>query len=164
MPTQLPKSITSPTNHYRSASNHESFLMYKDHDFDVQQELPVEWTGTDPGPGMDTLFNPWHSAITSAGCAKKLSLPVWKIGRTRSLYRKHLKDCLNIPLCQDLYQNRGRPQWKPNRRPLGLAAENSNPAYVMSVSEARCQMFVGNMKQWELWPMRHADKFESDGF
>jgi DNA mismatch repair ATPase MutS len=46
----------------------------------------------------------------------------------------------------------------------GWLLENSNPAYVMSVSVGALQMFVGSLKQLRAMADEHADKFESEGF
>jgi DNA mismatch repair ATPase MutS len=60
-------------------------------------------------------------------------------------------------IAEDAMETKQKNHW-------GWLLENSNPAYVMSVSVGALQMFVGSLKQLRAMADEHADKFESEGF
>ncbi|MGB7725343.1 MAG: hypothetical protein WBL37_07140, partial [Dehalococcoidales bacterium] len=76
-----------------------------------------------------------------------------------------LKDCLKNPvIVRNLYKIAEDAMETKQKNHWGWLLENSNPAYVMSVSVGALQMFVGSLKQLRAMADEHADKFESEGF
>jgi DNA mismatch repair ATPase MutS len=143
------------------------FLMYKDHDFDVQQELPWNEPELTQDLELDTLFNAMALGdYYLQDAVKKVIFAGLKDGQDSILYRQSiLKDCLKNPvIVRNLYKIAEDAMETKQKNHWGWLLENSNPAYVMSVSVGALQMFVGSMKQLRALADEHADKFESDGF
>jgi DNA mismatch repair ATPase MutS len=143
------------------------FLMYKDHDFDVQQELPWNEPELTQDLELDTLFNAMALGdYFLQDAAKKVIFAGLKDRPDSILYRQSiLKDCLKNPvIVRNLYKIAEDAMETKQKNHWGWLLENSNPAYVMSVSVGALQMFVGSMKQLRTLADEHADKFESDGF
>ncbi len=143
------------------------FLMYKERDFDVQQELPWNEPELTQDLELDTLF----IAMTRGDyflqdAAKKVIFSGLNDRQDSILYRQSiLKDCLkNSVIVRNLYNIAADAMETKQKNHWGWLLENSNPAYVMSVSVGALQMFVGSLKQLRAMADEHADKFESEGF
>ena len=143
------------------------FLMYQDRDFDVQQELPWNEPELTQDLELDTLFIAMaRGDYFLQDAAKKVIFSGLKDGQDPILYRQSiLKDCLKNPaIVRNLYKIAEDAMETKQKNHWGWLLENSNPAYVMSVSVGALQMFVGSLKQLRAVADEHADKFESEGF
>ena len=143
------------------------FLMYKDRDFDVQQQLPWNAPDLTQDLELDTLFNAMALGDEFLREAvQKVIFAGMKDDCDSILFRQSiLKDCLKNPvIVRNLYKIAEDAMETKQKNHWGWLLENSNPAYVMSVSVGALQMFVGNLKQLRAMADEHADKFESEGF
>ena len=143
------------------------FLMYKDRDFDVQQQLPWNAPDLTQDLELDTLFNAMALGDEFLREAvQKIAFAGLKDGQDSILFRQSiLKDCLKNPaIIRNLYKIAEEAMETKQKNHWGWLLENSNPAYVMSVSVGALQMFVGSLKQLRTMADEHADKFESEGF
>ncbi|MGP8078908.1 MAG: MutS-related protein [Dehalococcoidales bacterium] len=143
------------------------FLMYKERDFDVQQELPWNEPELTQDLELDTLFIAMaRGDYFLQDAAKKVIFSGLNDRQDSILYRQSiLKDCLKNPvIVRNLYNIAADAMETKQKNHWGWLLENSNPAYVMSVSVGALQMFVGSLKQLRAMADEHADKFESEGF
>ncbi len=143
------------------------FLMYKDRDFDVQQQLPWNAPDLTQDLELDTLFNamaPGDEFLRES--VQKVIFAGMKDDCDSILFRQSiLKDCLKNPvIVRNLYKIAEDAMETKQKNHWGWLLENSNPAYVMSVSVGALQMFVGSLKQLRAMADEHGDKFESEGF
>ena len=143
------------------------FLMYKERDFDLQQELPWNEPALTRDLELDTLFIAMaRGDYFLQDAAKKVIFSGLNNRQDSILYRQSiLKDCLKNPvIVRNLYNIAADAMETKQKNRWGWLLENSNPAYVMSVSVGALQMFVGSLKQLRAMADEHADKFESEGF
>ena len=143
------------------------FLLYKDRDFDVQQELPWNEPELTQDLELDTLFIAMALGdYFLQDAVKKVIFSGLKDGQDPILYRQSiLKDCLKNPaIVRNLYKIAEDAMETKQKNHWGWLLENSNPAYIMSISVGALQMFVGSLKQLRAVADEHADKFESEGF
>jgi DNA mismatch repair ATPase MutS len=141
--------------------------MYQDRDFEVQQELPWNEPELTQDLELDTLFIAMaRGDYFLQDAARKIIFSGLKDGQAPILYRQSiLKDCLKNPaIVRNLYKIAEDAMETKQKNHWGWLLENSNPAYVMSVSVGALQMFVGSLKQLRAVADEHADKFESEGF
>lgn len=140
------------------------FLMFQDHDFDVQQELPPQASALTQDLGLDTLFT-----VMAAGdkllhdvAQKALLLSVADVQTI--VYRQHvLQDCLAnagtvqqiYDLCVECIQNERRHFWG------GLS---SHPGMVLHRSVEIMHMFVESLRKLRRIADTEAAAFNSGGF
>ena len=142
----------------------KAFLMYKDLDFDLQQQLPTNEPGLTQDLELNTLFN-------AMSLDDKFLFEVGKKAVLSSLsnidtiiYRQNiLKDCLKNPtIVRDIYQIPIESSESKQRHWLGIFSYY--PSGVLSSSIQMMQMFVGLLRKLKNIADEHADKFESEGF
>jgi DNA mismatch repair ATPase MutS len=142
----------------------KAFLMYKDHDFDLQQKLPPHAQALTQDLELQTLFN-------AMALGDKFVFEVAKQAVLSSVndldairYRQHiLRDCLNNPsIVRDIYAIAVESIESERRNFWGLLSKY--PAMVLNRSVEVLQMFVDMLKKLRYIAEEHADVFESEGF
>jgi len=141
--------------------------MYKDHDFDLQQELPWNEPALTRDLELSTLlkFMALGDEFLSE-VVKKSIFSSLNAGPDTILYRQSiLKDCLKNPvIVRDLYNiSVEATQTKENNR-WNWLLDQSDPSYIISVSVDVLQIFLDWLKEIRTVADKHADKFESEGF
>ena len=143
----------------------KAFLMYRDRDFDLQQQLPWNEEALVQDLELETLFN-------AMSLGDKFLFEVAKtavIGGVNNdpetiRYRQSiLKDCLkNSSIVRDIYQipieaiNNKKKHW--------YSIFSSSPSAVLSNSTDMMRMFVGLLRKLRNIADENADKFKSEGF
>src|SRR5271157_3137512 len=145
----------------------KTFLMYKDHDFDLQQELPWNEPALTRDLELSTLlkFMALGDEFLSE-VVKKSIFSSLNAGPDTILYRQSiLKDCLKNPvIVRDLYNiSIEATKTKENNR-WNWLLDQSDSSYIISVSVDVLQMFLDWLKEIRTVADNHADKFESEGF
>ena len=142
----------------------KAFLMYKDRDFNLQQELP--WN--EPALTQDLELNTLLNAIALGDgflfeVAKKAVLPGLNDLDTM-LYRQDiLKDCLKNPsVIRDIYALAGEAI--ESRKKTWWGISSSSPSLILSSSVGLLQIFADILKRLKNITNEHAHKFESRGF
>jgi len=142
----------------------KAFLMYKDRDFNLQQELP--WN--EPALTQDLELNTLLNAIALGDgflfeVAKKAVLPGLNDLDTM-LYRQDiLKDCLKNPsVIRDIYALAGEAI--ESRKKTWWGISSSSPSLILSSSVGLLQIFADILKRLKNITSEHAYKFESRGF
>jgi DNA mismatch repair ATPase MutS len=142
----------------------KAFLMYKDHDFDLQQKLPSNEQALTQDLELNTLFN-------AMALGDKFLFEVAKIAVLSGLndldiilYRQNiLKDCLkNYSIVRDIYDIVVAAIENKKSYYFGIYAKY--PASILRNSIELLQMFVSMLKRLKNIADEHADKFESEGF
>ena len=142
----------------------KAFLLYKEHDFDLEQKLPVNAQALIQDLELITLFN--AMALDDKflfEVAKKAILPSIRELDT-ILYRQDiLKDCLkNSSIVRDIYAIAVETIEGEKKHYFYLSSKY--PAWILHRSIDVLQMFVGMLKKLKSIADEHADKFESEGF
>ncbi|MGB7725960.1 MAG: hypothetical protein WBL37_10320, partial [Dehalococcoidales bacterium] len=109
------------------------FLMYKDRDFDVQQQLPWNAPDLTQDLELDTLFNAMALGDEFLREAvQKVIFAGMKDDCDSILFRQSiLKDCLKNPvIVRNLYKIAEDAMETKQKNHWGWLLENSNPAYV----------------------------------
>jgi DNA mismatch repair ATPase MutS len=142
----------------------KAFLMYKDHDFDLQQKLPPNAQALTQDLELQTLFN-------AMALGDKFVFEVAKQAVLSSVndldtirYRQHiLQDCLKNPsIVRDIYAIAVESIESERKNFWGLLSKY--PAMVLNRSIEVLQMFVDMLKKLRHIAEEHADVFESEGF
>ena len=145
----------------------KAFLMYKDRDFDLQQELPWNEPALTRDLELNTLFEPMvrgDEFLTEV--VKKAIFSGVNAGPDTILYRQSiLKDCLKNPvIVRDLYDISVEATKTKENNHWSWLLDQSDPSYVISVSTDVLQIFLDWLKELRTIADKHADKFESQGF
>ena len=142
----------------------KAFLMYKDHDFDLQQKLPPHAQTLTQDLELQTLFN-------AMALGDKFVFEVAKQAVLSSVndldaihYRQHiLQDCLKNPsIVRDIYTIAVESIESERRNFWGLLSKY--PAMVLNRSVDVLQMFVDMLKKLRHIAEEHVGSFESEGF
>jgi len=140
------------------------FLMYRDHDFDLQRKLPLN----EPALTQDLELNALFSTMALGNeflfeVAKKAVLS-GSSDLDTILYRQDiLKDCLkNSSIVRDIYQIPIESIENKKKRWFGIFSRY--PSSILSSSIEMLQMFVGLLKKLKNIADEHADKFGAEGF
>ena len=142
----------------------KAFLMYKDHDFDLQQKLPPHAQALTQDLELQTLFN-------AMALGDKFVFEVAKQAVLSSVndldairYRQHiLQDCLKNPsIVRDIYAIAVESIESERRNFWGLLSKY--PAMVLNRSIDVLQMFVDMLKKLRHIAEEHVGSFESEGF
>ena len=142
----------------------KAFLMYKDHDFDLQQKLPPNAQALTQDLELLTLFN-------AMALGDKFVFEVAKQAVLSSVndldtirYRQHtLQDCLKNPsIAREIYMIAVASIESERKNFWGLLSKY--PAMVLHRSVEVLQMFVDMLKKLRHIADEHADTFESEGF
>ena len=144
----------------------KAFLMYKDRDFDLQQELPWNEQALTQDLELNTLFN-------AMAVGDKFLFEVTKNAVLSGLhndpdtirYRQNiLKDCLNnSSIVRDIYDIAVEAIESKRKHWYGIFSHDS-PTSILHTSIEKMQTFVVLLKKIKNIADEHADKFESEGF
>lgn len=141
----------------------KAFLMYKDHDFDLQRKLPPNEQALTQDLELNTLFN-------AMALGDKFLFEVAKKAILSSvndldiiLYRQHiLQDCLkNAAIVRDIYTI-AVEAIESEKKVWGFFSRY--PSGILYRSLEVLQMFVGVLKKLKYLANEHAATFESEGF
>jgi len=144
----------------------KAFLMYKDRDFDLRQELPWNEQALTQDLELNTLFN--AMALDDKflfEVAKKAVLSGFQHDPDTIRYRQDiLKDCLkNSSIVRDIYDIAVESIENKRRQWYGIFSYSS-PTSILHSSIEKLQMFMLLLKKIKTIADEHADKFESEGF
>ena len=143
----------------------KAFLMYKDHDFDLQRKLPPNEQALTQDLELNTLFN--AMALRDKflfEVAKRAILSGLHNDLDTILYRQNiLEDCLrNSSIVRDIYNIAVESIESEKKNYLGFLSKYPNSVLHRSIDVL--QIFVGMLKKLKHIADEHADKFESEGF
>ena len=141
------------------------FLMYKDHDFDLQRELPSNEQALTQDLELETLFD--AMALDDEflfEVARKAVLSGVHSDLDTILYRQNiLKDCLKNPsIIMHIYDIALESIEREKKSFYGFFRRY--PPGILSSSREVLQMFMGMLRKLRDIADEHADKFESEGF
>jgi len=143
----------------------KAFLMYKDHDFDLQRKLPPNEQALTQDLELNTLFNAMALGDEFLfEVAKKTFLSGLNNDPDTILYRQNiLKDCLkNSSIVRDMYALAVESIESKRKSYWGIFSRY--PAGILHNSIDVLQIFVDMLKKLRSIANEHADKFESEGF
>ena len=143
----------------------KAFLMYKDHDFDLQGKLPSNEQALTQDLELNTLFNAMALGDKFLfEVSKKAILCSLNNDIDKILYRQNiLKDCLkNSSIVRDIYDIAVESIERESKIYFGLLREY--PDRILSRSIEVLQLFVSMLKKLKNIADEYADKFESEGF
>jgi DNA mismatch repair ATPase MutS len=140
------------------------FLMYRDRDFNPQQELPWNERDLIQDLELNTLFNAMALGDKFLyGIAKTAVLSSIKDLDTIQYRQNILRDCLRNPsIVRDIYQIPIESMENKRRHWMGIFS--SYPSGILSSAIEMMHMFVGLLKKLRNIADQHADSFESEGF
>ena len=143
----------------------KAFLMYKDHDFDLQRKLPPKEQALTQDLELNTLFNAMALGNEFLfEVAKKAVLSGLNNDLGTILYRQYiLKDCLkNSSIVRDIYDIAVESIESKKKHYWGIFS--NYPAAILHGSIDVLKMFVSMLKKLKNVAAEHAGKFESEGF
>jgi DNA mismatch repair ATPase MutS len=143
----------------------KAFLMYKDHDFDLQRKLPPHAQALTQDLELHTLFNAMALGDKFLfEVAKKAVLSGLHTDLDTIRYRQHiLKDCLkNASIVREIYAIAVESIESEKKHYLGFLSKY--PSSLLRRSIALMQIFVGMLKKLKHIADEHGDTFESEGF
>jgi DNA mismatch repair ATPase MutS len=142
----------------------KAYLMYRDRDFDMEQELPPQAQAVTQDLELSTLFD-------AMAVGDKVLLEVAKkavLGSSSELetirYRQDiLRDCLsNSLIVRDIYDIAVNAIEKEKKSYWGILSDY--PDAILRRSIEVLQMFVGVLKELRSIADEHFEAFQSDGF
>ena len=143
----------------------KAFLMYKDQDFDLQQQLPLHEQALTQDLELNTLFNAMALGDTFVfAVAKSAVLSGLNNDLNTILYRQNiLKDCLKNPtIVRDIYDIAVEAIEGERKNYWNFFMKH--PAAILHRSVEVLQMFVTMLKKLKHIADEHADRFASEGF
>ena len=142
----------------------KAFLMYKDRDFNLREELPWNEPELIQDLELNTLFNAMALGDKFLFEVDKKAVLCGLLDIDSILYRQNvLKDCLKNPgIVREIYEIPLESDRNKHKQWLGILTRY--PAGVLSSSIDMLQMFVGLLKKLKHIADQHANKFESEGF
>jgi len=142
----------------------KAFLMYKDHDFDIQRELPPNKQELIQDLDLDTLFNAMSRGDKFLfEVAKKVILTGPKDDLDTILYRQDiLKDCLKNPsVIRNIYDI-SVESIESKKKSWGYFSKY--PSSILRGSMEVLHIFVDMLKKIRNIAHEYAHTFESEGF
>jgi DNA mismatch repair ATPase MutS len=143
----------------------KAFLMFRDHDFDLQGKLPSNEQVLTQDLELNTLFNAMALGDEFLfKVAKSAVLSGLNNDLKTILYRQDiLKDCLKNPsIVRDMYDIAVQAIEGERKNYWGIFSKY--PGAILSRSIEVLQVFVGMLKRLRNIADEHADQFESEGF
>ncbi len=143
----------------------KTFLMYRDHDVNLEQELPPNELMLTDDLELETLINAMALEDNFIFEVTKRAVLTGMYNDINTLkYRQSiLKDCLkNSSVIRDLYQIPIESIENRKRHWYGIFSDY--PSSILSGSREMMQMFTGLLKKLKNIADNHADEFESEGF
>ena len=144
-----------------------TFLMYRDHGLDLQQELPWNEPALTRDLELSTILKPMVQRDEFLSeVVKKAIFSGLNVRLDTILYRQSiLKDCLKNPvIIKDLYKISVEATKNKEKNHWDWLLDQSDPSYIISVSVDVLQMFLDWLKALRTFADKHSDKFESEGF
>jgi hypothetical protein len=142
----------------------KAFLMYREQDFDLQQELPLNEEELTQDLELSTLLNAMAlgNSFLFQVAKKAVLCGSSDLGTIR--YRQDiLKDCLKNPsIVREIY--RIPIEAIENKRNQWLGIFSRSPSGILYSAIKMLQMFVDLLKELKRIADEHAGKFESEGF
>ncbi|BCV21563.1 MutS-related protein [Moorella sp. Hama-1] len=141
------------------------FLMYSDHNFNLQQKLPSHEQALTQDLELNTLFNAMARGDEFLfEVAKKAILSGLNNDRDTILYRQDiLKDCLrNSSLIRAIYDI--AVESIANEKKYYFGFLRNYPDAILHRAVEVLQMFLGMLQKLRTIADEHANKFESEGF
>lgn len=142
----------------------KAFLMYQDHDFDLQQKLPSNEQTLTQDLELNTLFNAMALGDEFLFDVVKKAVLSGENDLDVILYRQNiLKDCLkNSSIVRDIYTIAVESIEKVKRSYFSVFSKY--PASILHSSIEMMQIFAEMLKKLKNIADEHADKFDSEGF
>lgn len=140
------------------------FLMYKDHDVDLQQKLPMNEQTLTQDLELNTLFNTMALGDKFLfEVAKKTVLSSLNELETIQYRQQILKDCLKNPdIVKEIFNIAVQSIENEKKNYFGIFSHY--PGAILNRSIEVLQMFVSMLKKLKNISNQHATKFESEGF
>lgn len=143
----------------------KTLLMYRDHDFDQNQELPWNEQALIRDLELNTLFNAMAGDdnflfdISKAGVLSGLKIDIDTIKYRQDI----LRDCIkNASIIRDLYKIADQSVERERKNYWGIY--NKYPSLILSRSLRVMQMFSEMFKELRSVADKYSDIFESEGF
>ena len=144
----------------------KAYLMYRDHDFDLERELPWSAKALTQDLELETLFNAMALGDSFLfDVSRNALLSGLNDDMATIVYRQDiLKDCLKYPsVIREIYQI--PLEEIENRKKIWFYGFSSSyPGAILSGARELMQMFVDLLKKLRALADQHADRFESQGF
>jgi len=142
----------------------KAFLMFRDHDFNPQEPLPVNASDLVHDLELNTLLNAMSLGDSFLFDIVKEAILTSIDDMDSILYRQEImKDCLNNPaVIREIYQIPIKSKDREHRRWLGIFTHS--PSGVLSSSVSLMEMFVVLLKELKKIADEHSNEFKSEGF
>jgi len=143
----------------------KAFLMYRNHDFDLQRELPLNEPALTQDLELNTLFNAMALGDKFLFEVARKTVLSSLSDLDTILYRQHiLEDCLkNSSIVKDIYDI-AVESIESKKKDYFWFFGSRYPSSILYNSVGMMQMLVGFLKKLKNIAEEHADKFESAGF
>ncbi len=142
----------------------KAFLMFRDHDFNPQEPLPVNASDLVHDLEINTLLNAMSLSDGFLFDIVKEAILTSIDDMDSILYRQEImKDCLNNPaVIREIYQIPIKSKDREHRRWLGIFTHS--PSGVLSSSVSLMEMFIVLLKDLKKIADDHSNEFKSEGF
>ncbi|MGA2464327.1 MAG: DNA mismatch repair protein MutS [Thermodesulfobacteriota bacterium] len=142
----------------------KAFLMYKDHDFDLQRKLPSNQQALIQDLELNTLFNAMALGDEFLVEVARKAVLSGENDLDTILYRQNiLKDCLKNPsVVRDIYDIAVELIESQKKHYWGIFSRY--PSSILYNSIGLLQIFVDILKKLRAITDEHSEKFESEGF
>ncbi|MBA4383318.1 MAG: DNA mismatch repair protein MutS [Anaerolinea sp.] len=142
----------------------KAFLMFRDHDFNPQEPLPVNASDLVHDLELNTMLNAMSLGDSFLFDIVKEAILTSIDDMDSILYRQEImKDCLNNPaVIRKIYQIPIKSKDREHRRWLGTFTHS--PSGVLSSSVSLMEMFVVLLKELKKIADEHSNEFKSEGF
>ncbi|MCA1959305.1 MAG: hypothetical protein LDL33_00815 [Desulfomonile sp.] len=138
--------------------------MYRNRDFDLQEQLPSNAKELTQDLELNTLFNTMAAGDNFLFQVAQKAVLLSLSDLDTIVYRQDiLKDCLkNRPLVREMYQIPIEAMEKKRRHWMGIFTRY--PAGILGNAREMLELFVELLRKLRSIADEHSDKFESEGF